>query len=314
MADIDEFPVSGPFLGSRVILEIDADLRRYDMPPPLEDVSELVQKVEALRMAKGASIAPSRTSAQAENLQKVKSTDEAKKSSDGGFGGFKKGFLFGAPTQKEEAKEKSKHDDIPFIKPKNPNAKNERLQMPEVQAAMDASEAFVKNKDTWLTEDLLKQVTSNPNLSKRLMDPTFMQAVTEFQTNPQAAMLKYQNNPEMQSFIRDFCRIMGNHLSNLPGNSTDQPPPIAVSDSTAEISVASSTNPKQATAEDERRMQDILANPEIRTILQDPRVQRLLEVLRTDPDKAQKILQSPDPEMAKMIRKLCEVGLLQFQS
>ena len=61
------------------------------------------------------------------------------------------------------------------------------------------------------------------------------------------------------------------------------------SSAASELQVRSSTNPKQATADDERRMQEILANPEIKDILLDPRVQMLIETLRTDPDKAQRL-------------------------
>ena len=66
---------------------------------------------------------------------------------------------------------------------------------------------------------------------------------------------------------------------------------MQVHDSSAarELQVRSSTNPKQATADDERRMQEILANPEIKEILLDPRVQMLIETLRTDPEKAQRL-------------------------
>ena len=56
----------------------------------------------------------------------------------------------------------------------------------------------------------------------------------------------------------------------------------------AELQVRSSTNPRQATAADEARMQQILSNPDIREILLDPRIQKLIETLRTDPDKAQR--------------------------
>lgn len=53
----------------------------------------------------------------------------------------------------------------------------------------------------------------------------------------------------------------------------------------ADMSVRSSTNPNQPTAEDERRMQDILANPEIRNILMDPKVMKLIETLKFNPSE-----------------------------
>ena len=60
-----------------------------------------------------------------------------------------------------------------------------------------------------MTEDLLEKVQKNMVLSKRLGDPRFMQAVTEFQTDPKAAMAKYQSNPEIQLFLKEFCGILG---------------------------------------------------------------------------------------------------------
>lgn len=53
----------------------------------------------------------------------------------------------------------------------------------------------------------------------------------------------------------------------------------------ADMSVRSSTNPNQPTAEDERRMQEIVANPEIRNILLDPKVMKLIESLKFNPDE-----------------------------
>lgn len=58
----------------------------------------------------------------------------------------------------------------------------------------------------------------------------------------------------------------------------------------ADLSVRSSTDPRQPTADDECKMQDILSTPEIREILYDPRIQKLIETLRTDPEKAQRFV------------------------
>ena len=54
------------------------------------------------------------------------------------------------------------------------------------------------------------------------------------------------------------------------------------------MSVRSSTNPNQPTAADEKRMQEILSNPEIRDILMDPWIQSLIGTLKNEPSKAQR--------------------------
>lgn len=61
----------------------------------------------------------------------------------------------------------------------------------------------------WLSDNLLQRIQSKPELLQRLADPTFMSAIAEFQTNPQAAMLKYQHNAAVQSFLKEFCGILG---------------------------------------------------------------------------------------------------------
>jgi hypothetical protein len=61
----------------------------------------------------------------------------------------------------------------------------------------------------WVTEDLLGKVQNNETLLRGMSNPHFMQALAEFQSNPQAAMAKYQDNPEMQKFLKDFCGILG---------------------------------------------------------------------------------------------------------
>jgi len=60
-----------------------------------------------------------------------------------------------------------------------------------------------------LTEDLLKRIQSNGKLCQQLQDPTFVQAIAEFQANPQVAMQKYAGNAAMQAFFLEFCAILG---------------------------------------------------------------------------------------------------------
>ena len=56
----------------------------------------------------------------------------------------------------------------------------------------------------------------------------------------------------------------------------------------ADMSVRSSTNPHQPTADDERRMQEILSNPEIRNILSDQKIFGMIEALRSNPTEGQR--------------------------
>ncbi|XP_064617638.1 uncharacterized protein LOC135481841 isoform X1 [Liolophura sinensis] len=248
------------------------------------------------------------------------------------FGGFQKGFLFNATassgkhdkrtnetrnlTESNAAGAKKTYNkDMPFIKPKQTN-REKGLEIPEVQQAMLASEGLLQNKE-WLTDDLLSQIQGNDLLARRLTDPVFVQAIGEFQSDPQGAMLKYQNNSEIQKFFKDFCGIIGDHFTKL-GNKQDLEKPSAKArevDSAGVNVLNSNINSAMAPAdEDERRMQEILANPEIRQILIDPDIQRLVQTLRSNQVQAQSILHSADPEMRRKIKKLIDAGLLVFQT
>jgi len=61
----------------------------------------------------------------------------------------------------------------------------------------------------------LRRIQSSDNLCQQLQDPTFVQAIAEFQANPQAAMLKYGDNPAVQAFFHDFCALLGMLLLSL---------------------------------------------------------------------------------------------------
>jgi hypothetical protein len=72
--------------------------------------------------------------------------------------------------------------------------------------------------------------------------------------------------------------------------------PKVVTGSGADMQVRSSTNPNQPTAADEAKMQEILADPEIRDILVDPQIQDLFQHLRNDPVEGQRYKHDILPE------------------
>ena len=88
----------------------------------------------------------------------------------------------------------------------------------------------------------------------------------------------------------------GDHFSRLgenqPGASQQKSPTVHTSlpQGGADISVLSSTNPKQATSVDESKMQEILADAEVRAILMDSQIQTLFELLRRDPNEGQRLV------------------------
>ena len=66
------------------------------------------------------------------------------------FGGFKKGFLNNPKPRKGKPSPSSnslkKDDDIPIVKPKNPEENNRGMELPEVQEAMKSNIPSLENK------------------------------------------------------------------------------------------------------------------------------------------------------------------------
>ena len=67
----------------------------------------------------------------------------------------------------------------------------------------------------WLTESLLEKIEKHPLLSKALQDPKLARAMSQFQSNPQAVLQSAAGDPELQTFLKEFCTLMGDHFSEL---------------------------------------------------------------------------------------------------
>ena len=66
-----------------------------------------------------------------------------------------------------------------------------------------------------MTESLLEKIEKHPLLSRALRDPHLAQVLSQFQSNPQAALHAAVGNREMQQFLREFCSLMGDHFTEL---------------------------------------------------------------------------------------------------
>lgn len=266
--------------------------------PPLEDMSELIQQVNKLRE----DVSPGQSSEQSTKMSatkpKIKSESAAQtpkaSESQRTFGGFKKGFLTNSKprkvnfTQSSKSTNKSAETDMPVIRAKNPEQKTKGIEIPEVQEAMKSSIPSLENKD-WITDELLKKIESNPSLAKLLMDPTFTAALSQVRTDPMKALAMLESHPEMQKALQDFSGILGEHFTML-GNARSESEPSNPQDTNIGLTERSSARqqpPVPPSPEDEAKMQEILSDPEVMKVLQDHQIQRLLTLMKTNPETAQ---------------------------
>ncbi|RUS90601.1 hypothetical protein EGW08_001598 [Elysia chlorotica] len=418
--------------------------------PPLEDMTEIVKKADVIRESRngpakqnGSSnpsakerakvvkkpaaqvVTPNSELAKGDvsskKPQEVKSTKQASATNPpdtGMFGGMKKGFLFGGPTKSNktissslksssDSIKKSK-ENIPFITPKEKT--QSALTFDEVQQAMSEAKGLMDNQD-WITDDLLTKIEKNGTLRKKFADAKFMQALEEFQKDPEGAMQKYKGNEDVEKFLLDFCGLLGDHFTSMgdnpsqqktqnssqsvPGQSqmakslndskqfsntvgaTAKSPKIVdvTSELDASLDECSKPKPKESSSKSKSkivelnadddddvssplskvtldgassgssgggRVPDILtytpgagadiqevskaplmADDEVREVLKDkrvmetlmdPQIMNIIQLLRTDPEKAQKIVDKATGDLKERITLLFMKGLLRFQA
>lgn len=88
----------------------------------------------------------------------------------------------------------------------------------------------------WMTPDFFAKIASNPRLLKAISDPRLTPFLQDMQHNPTKAMKQMkvrglvllcvqplrphpphtpQEDPELEGIFRDFCEVMGSHLSEF---------------------------------------------------------------------------------------------------
>lgn len=162
-------------------------------PPPLEDMSEYLAKRNVVQDAPKAVIKPT----EQPPMSKPKES------------GLKKGF-FSAP----KTKPKKKAQAITLIKPQ---LKKNPLELPEVQAAMQYTEMNQSGMIylEWLSPALMEKIATNPTLTAGFTNPSCMQAIEMFRTDPISAKARYSSDPVVTGFLVEFSKLMAGHFGGM---------------------------------------------------------------------------------------------------
>lgn len=290
-----------------------------DDVPPLEDLSEMIDQIKILRN-EGSHVHQSlvmesslKSDEQVKTFQTSFSKEQKSTQRGNTFGGFKKGFLNNPKVTRGKPSLSSRSlrndNDIPVLKPKNPMEKNRGMEIPEVQEAMKSN---LENKE-WITDNLLKKIEASPFLAKLLMDPEFTAALSQVQADPMKAMSMLGCKPEMQKALQELSGILGEHFTTLGQSSAGVKTTIeAENTGLTESSTSRQQDPVSVSSEDEAKMHQILSDPEVMKVLQDHEIQKLLTLMKTNPDAAQLEARNAAADTKAKIKKLVDVGLLGF--
>lgn len=235
--------------------------------------------------------------------------------------GLRKGFLGGsgsssrpnkaASSSSSASAKSSGGEQVPMVRA-DADARARSLQLPEVQSTLEAEKAEAaklgaNGKTSWMTPELMAKIAANPLLRKGFMDPRCQQAMSEMQTDPQAAMKKYGDVPEMRTFLQSFMKLMGDHFTGLADKEEEEKRKKAE----AQASMQEALTPEQKKAQ--QVAQDAMADPEVRAIVSDPAIQELLANMQTGhPFEVQKAL-AADPALVRKLQKLKQAGLINVE-
>jgi len=223
----------------------------------------------------------------------AKKTTKKKPPKDAGFGGFQAGFLFGNKPKKQPAKKTAKVteeiEEIITPKAKESIKKENPLILPEVQEQMKAE---------LQDESFLASYETDAKLMKQMADPRFARAIEFMQRDPEGCKSYYmKHDPE---FFKEFIEFFRQNMQRIAGHLEKKEVP--------EPNITERKSPEDI------KMQSILERPEVKEAISNPVIVELFNELRTNPVRAQQKLSSLDPRSKSHIDILIRNGLLQMQS
>jgi len=167
--------------------------------------------------------------AEAARARRIEKEVAEKKAAKGFGGGFKAGFFGTSSSTKSEAASAgvkkvsgSGAETIPTIRANTAAAAGKAAGLSrvnaEVQQGMAADKtplALELEKGNWMTPELMAQFQSNPIVSRGLQNQRCKDALELMQKSPKEAQAKYANDAEVDAFLREFGKLMGNHFDGL---------------------------------------------------------------------------------------------------
>lgn len=192
------------------------------------------------------------------------------------------------------------------------------LVLDEVQQALKEDESPLLGQlkqGEWVTDDLMSVMQKNPILLAGLQHPKCTAALELMQKDPKEAKKRFGNDPEVDRFLREFGSVMSSHFEALGAKDEkkkEEEMKKAAQTPIRELGPLETDALKKnlKVTEDDaeaKRVQEVLANDELRTLLMDPALQAILKECG-DPQKFH--LHMRDPVTSRKIQMLMQAGLV----
>lgn len=223
--------------------------------------------------------------------------------------------------------------------------------LPEVHAAL-LSHLHANSSEWATSELLDALPEKHPKLAQGMANPRYMQALQAMQANPKETLARLkESDPDIVAWLMEFCGVMGEHFSSLGAEQEEggrkkkkeaaaaamtgeekkvremgpleekalrrqrhdkaAPPPPAET-STKQPRKKQSAPPTEPHQEMDDRVASILANEDLRSILLDPTIQRIMEECAGTGGSAKLRYYMGHEEYGPKLRLLMEAGLLRL--
>ncbi|CAM9344516.1 unnamed protein product [Choristocarpus tenellus] len=196
---------------------------------------------------------------------------------------------------------------------------DEGLILPEVQEAMKSNAGNPLggeegNTTSWLTPELLTKISAKPRLAAMLGDPQFARAMALLATAPEEAANLFGRSTETRETFSELMGLLGDHFNGLDNDMKREEierRKAAEGPLMQEALRRHAKVPREPPSrEEEVEVQQILGQAELRELLLDPEMQRVLHKCG-EPGKLRRYMD--DPVVGPKIQKLAKAGLVSFQ-
>lgn len=198
------------------------------------------------------------------------------------------------------------------------------LVLPEVQEAMrnKVNEAGSSTGANWLTPELLDKISEEPQLAAMLTDPRFGEALKLMSTNPQEAMAIFASNLEARETFTKLTALLAEHFTSL-GKDADHRDAKEEADrkrvaegplaqqALRRASAGTGAAATKPSREEQASVDEVLAKPELRELLVDPQMQRVMQECGEPANLARYMRH---PEYGPKLKLMAQAGLVSFQS
>ncbi|CAM9308527.1 unnamed protein product [Laminaria digitata] len=208
--------------------------------------------------------------------------------------------------------------------------KKNSLVLPEVQAAMESSTNPLGGGAAaggggggaggWLTPELLDKISKKPRLAAMLNDPRFSKAMQVMATSPKDALGMFASNPEARDTFAELTALLADHFKGM-GVAADKRAeeeeadrkrvadgPLA-QEAIRKAAEGVGVGASPATGEEKARVDSVLQQPELRELLMDPGMQRVLQECG-EPSSLARYMRHP--EFGPKLQLMARAGLVSF--